>query len=166
MQTFGANIGTQGFGNDHAAVGLLVVFDDRHPGAPHGQARCRSACGQNRSYPCPIWREWTRGAPGRLRNSSRKRFLCSRSGREARLPGRRSWRRTRPCRRWRGPPCETAGPGASGCLRRRRSASRVRPSSAPARVNFTSSTFWNWCWRMMPRTSRPYDPASLRKQGV
>src|SRR4029077_20665884 len=32
--------------------------------------------------------------------------------------------------------------------------------------NFTSSTFWNWCCRMMPRTSFPYEPASLRKQGV
>jgi hypothetical protein len=34
------------------------------------------------------------------------------------------------------------------------------------RVNLTSSTFWNWCWRMMPRTSRPWEPASDRKQGV
>ena len=22
-------------------------------------------------------------------------------------------------------------------------------------VNLTSSTFWNWCWRIMPRTSLP-----------
>ena len=30
----------------------------------------------------------------------------------------------------------------------------------------TSSTFWNWCWRIMPRVSRPADPASERKQWV
>ena len=33
-------------------------------------------------------------------------------------------------------------------------------------VNFTSSTLSNWCCRIRPRTSCPYDPASLRKQGV
>ena len=25
-------------------------------------------------------------------------------------------------------------------------------------VNFTSSTLWNWCWRISPRTSLPYEP--------
>ena len=33
-------------------------------------------------------------------------------------------------------------------------------------VNFTSSTLSNWCWRISPRTSAPYEPASLRKHGV
>ena len=31
-------VGAQGGGDDDGAVGLLVVFDDRHPGAAHGQA--------------------------------------------------------------------------------------------------------------------------------
>ena len=26
--------------------------------------------------------------------------------------------------------------------------------------------FMNWCWRSMPRVSRPADPASERKHGV
>ncbi|GJE43538.1 hypothetical protein AEGHOMDF_2717 [Methylobacterium soli] len=30
----------------------------------------------------------------------------------------------------------------------------------------TSSTLLNWCWRSMPRVSRPAAPASARKQGV
>ncbi len=30
----------------------------------------------------------------------------------------------------------------------------------------TSSTFSNWCWRIMPRVSFPDAPASERKQGV
>ena len=30
----------------------------------------------------------------------------------------------------------------------------------------TSSTLSNWCWRIRPRVSRPYDPASRRKHGV
>ncbi len=33
-------------------------------------------------------------------------------------------------------------------------------------VTETSSTFVNWCWRIMPRVSRPAAPASARKQGV
>ena len=33
------------------------------------------------------------------------------------------------------------------------------------RVTETISTFWNWCWRSMPRVSRPALPASERKQG-
>jgi hypothetical protein len=33
-------------------------------------------------------------------------------------------------------------------------------------VNRTSSTLSNWCWRMSPRTSRPWLPASARKHGV
>jgi outer membrane protein assembly factor BamB len=30
----------------------------------------------------------------------------------------------------------------------------------------TNSTLSNWCWRIMPRTSRPPEPASERKHGV
>ena len=30
----------------------------------------------------------------------------------------------------------------------------------------TISTLWNWCWRSMPRVSRPAAPASARKQSV
>ena len=30
----------------------------------------------------------------------------------------------------------------------------------------TSSTLENWCWRIMPRVSRPAAPASARKHGV
>ena len=30
----------------------------------------------------------------------------------------------------------------------------------------TSSTFVNWCWRIMPRVSLPAAPASARKHGV
>ena len=30
----------------------------------------------------------------------------------------------------------------------------------------TSSTLANWCWRIMPRVSRPAAPASERKHGV
>ena len=30
-------------------------------------------------------------------------------------------------------------------------------------VMLTSSTLRNWCWRSMPRVSRPAEPASLRK---
>ena len=30
----------------------------------------------------------------------------------------------------------------------------------------TSSHFTNWCWRIMPRVSRPAEPASARKHGV
>ncbi len=30
----------------------------------------------------------------------------------------------------------------------------------------TSSTFENWCWRIMPRVSLPAAPASERKHGV
>src|SRR5205814_10301979 len=33
-------------------------------------------------------------------------------------------------------------------------------------VSLTSSTLSNWCCRNIPRTSFPYDPASLRKHGV
>ncbi|MNL69234.1 hypothetical protein D3C87_1940620 [compost metagenome] len=33
-------------------------------------------------------------------------------------------------------------------------------------VMATSSTLLNWCWRSMPRVSRPADPASERKQEV
>ena len=33
-----AHIGPQGLGNEDRAVGLLVVFEDREPGAAHGQA--------------------------------------------------------------------------------------------------------------------------------
>ena len=33
-------------------------------------------------------------------------------------------------------------------------------------VTDTSSTFQNWCWRIMPRVSRPALPASERKHGV
>ena len=36
-------------------------------------------------------------------------------------------------------------------------------SLASGSVMLTSSTFRNWCWRSMPRVSRPADPASLRK---
>ena len=34
------------------------------------------------------------------------------------------------------------------------------------RTTWTSSTLSNWCWRMRPRVSLPYEPASERKQGV
>ncbi len=33
-------------------------------------------------------------------------------------------------------------------------------------VTETSSTLVNWCWRIMPRVSRPAAPASARKDGV
>ena len=41
----------------------------------------------------------------------------------------------------------------------------ARPSS-PGRQNFTISTLSNWWPRLMPRTSRPADIFSRRKQGV
>ncbi len=51
-----------------------------------------------------------------------------------------------------------------------RSAQRVirscSASESSGRVMETSSTFSNWCWRSMPRVSRPALPASDRKQGV
>jgi hypothetical protein len=34
------------------------------------------------------------------------------------------------------------------------------------RVICTISTLSNWCWRIMPRVSRPALPASERKQGL
>jgi len=50
------------------------------------------------------------------------------------------------------------------------SASSSRPASSASevsgRTNFTSSTLSNWCPRLMPRTSRPADIFSRRKQGV
>src|SRR5689334_4770315 len=33
----GAHVWTKRFRDHNAAVGLLVVFHDRHPGAPHGE---------------------------------------------------------------------------------------------------------------------------------
>src|SRR4030065_422939 len=49
------------------------------------------------------------------------------------------------------------------------SASAVRVSSSPrdssGRQVLTRSTLLNWCWRIIPRTSFPCDPASARKQG-
>ncbi len=33
-------------------------------------------------------------------------------------------------------------------------------------VMLTSSTLRNWCWRSMPRVSRPAAPASLRKHSL
>src|SRR5581483_5758527 len=35
--TIRTHVGPQGFGNQHTAVGLLIVFHDRHPGASHSQ---------------------------------------------------------------------------------------------------------------------------------
>ncbi len=39
-------------------------------------------------------------------------------------------------------------------------------SDSSGRVIETISTFSNWCWRRIPVTSRPAEPASERKQGV
>ncbi len=51
-----------------------------------------------------------------------------------------------------------------------RQASATIPSSASndcsGFANFTSSTLSNWCTRIMPRVSRPAEPASSRKHGV
>ena len=33
-------------------------------------------------------------------------------------------------------------------------------------ITCTISTLSNWCWRIIPRVSRPYEPASERKHGV
>ena len=38
MRSRPSKVGTQRFGHDDGAVGLLVIFDDREPRAAHGQA--------------------------------------------------------------------------------------------------------------------------------
>ena len=38
MNHFDAQVRAQRFGNHHAAVGLLVVFEDREPGAADGES--------------------------------------------------------------------------------------------------------------------------------
>ncbi|MNP32844.1 hypothetical protein D3C76_1260480 [compost metagenome] len=57
---------------------------------------------------------------------------------------------------------------SSSC--RTRSALPVRLSSASKDFDgstiCTISTLSNWCWRIIPRVSRPEAPASLRKHGV
>ena len=48
---------------------------------------------------------------------------------------------------------------------RRRSAPPAPAATVSGVANFTSSTLWNWCWRISPRVSLPAAPASARKQG-
>ena len=110
---FHSQIRPQRFRNDHAAIGLLVILDDRHPGAPDRQSAAVQRvyelrlplAGLRANGRAPRLVGFEIGAGGDL--------LVRRSGPAARLPGRTSWRTTRPDRRWIAPRSETAGPAAS-----------------------------------------------------
>ena len=59
-----------------------------------------------------------------------------------------------------------AGRASSARPRRSRACARAPSADCSGVVIETSSTLVNWCWRSMPRVSRPAEPASARKHGV
>jgi hypothetical protein len=74
-----AHVGRMDFRNLHGAVGLLVVLKDRQPGAAHGQAAAvdgvdKLGLGLGAPFPAGPGSGCWRGAPGRRRSWSRRRF--------------------------------------------------------------------------------------------
>ena len=149
------------------AVGVLIGLQHRHQRAADRDARA-------------VQRVDEAGVLAALRPVARihaagLEVAADRAGRD--LADRRPGRAARPrCRRSSATPkpmspvhsarCGRRGRGASAPPRRRPSCARARRATAPASVMETSSTLVNWCWRIMPRVSRPAEPASARKQGV
>ena len=65
---FGAEVGAQSFGHEHAAVLLLVVLDNRDPGAADGQA---AAVQRMDEFGFPFAAIWTRMDARRAWNASK-----------------------------------------------------------------------------------------------
>ena len=138
-----AHVRPQSLRDQHRAVGLLIILQNRQPGPAHGQPaavegvhkfvlrlRARPACS---GY-------WP-AAPGTTRNWSRTKSRGRAAAPEATLPGQTS----SPTRSPVSPAAQQNPPIGKSSASRISSASRVSrscsASESSGRVNFTSSTF-------------------------
>ncbi len=92
-----AHIRPQRLRHHDAAVGLLVILQNRQPSAPNGQSAAVQGMHEFASS-ClpPDANGYWPAAPETTRSSSRKKFREKASAPAATLPGRRSWRSLTP----------------------------------------------------------------------
>ena len=157
-----AHVGTQRLRHDDRAVLLLVVLEDGDERAAHRQPAPLSVC-TKRGLPLRLGRDsgCSRAGPGSPCSSSRTRSRGRPAGRAARPRCRRSCAAEKPMSPVAQHHHAVGQPEAlQHLLGVRASCSRARRIDVSGVVNFTSSTLWNWCCRISPRTSLPYEPAS------